>query len=329
MILSRRSLLAGLAGAAALAGSGASIRSAHAQAFPAREVTLIVPWNAGGSNDIAARILQPMLQQDGMRIIVENMPGATGAIGMRRVASADPDGYTLGMGTSSTLAVIAQGLAPLKNEQFTHLARVSTDPLMLLVATSSPHKTIEDFLAFMGKDRVATIGTPGNNNLNHIFAEMTARAAKASYTNVPYPGGAKVIADLSGGQIDAAVLKPSESLGQIRSGYVRPLGVFANERLAVFPDLPTFKERGFDVFPYGPLVQMAYLVAPAGLPEATRSDLIARLRKAIQSDAFKTFGKDNGFLVDDLTGDALTKEVMEVQTSLNAVASQVFKAAAK
>lgn len=329
MGITRRSFCASLAGAGAFAGLSHMAGPAFADAYPSRDVTLVVPWNAGGSNDIAARALQQLLQPDGLRLIVENQPGATGAIGMGRVARADPDGYTLGMGTSSTLAVIAQGIAPLRNDQFTHLARVSTDPLMLLAASSSPHKTLEDFLAFMARQGGATIGTPGNNNLNHIFAEMTARSAKAPYTNVPYPGGAKVIADLAGGQVDAAVLKPSESLGQIRAGYVRPLAVFANERLELFRDVPTFKERGFDVFPYGPLVQMAYLAAPAGLPDPVRATLIEKLRRAIQSDRFRTFGKDNGFLVDDLTGDALTREVENVQASLNAVAEKVFKDAKK
>src|SRR3954470_14989243 len=98
----------------------------HAQSnFPQRDITFIVPWNAGGSNDVAARALDPLLREQGIKIVIENVVGATGTIGMRRVASAAPDGYTLGMGTSSTLALIAQGKTPLKNSDFTHLARVS------------------------------------------------------------------------------------------------------------------------------------------------------------------------------------------------------------
>src|ERR1700755_3651492 len=91
--------------------------------FPQREITFIVPWNAGGSNDIRARGLQPLLQEQGINIVIENITGATGANGLRRVAAAAPDGYTLGMGTSSTLAVIVQKKVPLKNDQFTKIAR--------------------------------------------------------------------------------------------------------------------------------------------------------------------------------------------------------------
>lgn len=305
----------------------ASVAPAQAEdKFPSREVRLIVPWNAGGSNDIAARVLAPILAENGMRIIVDNVPGGTGTIGMGRVANAEPDGYTLGMGTSSTLSMIAQNKTQLRNDQFASIARVSTDPLMLLVATNGP-KDVGAFMEELKKrPGKVTIGTPGTYNINHIFATMTARAAGVDYVNVPYPGGAKVITDLAGGQIDAAVLKPSESIGQIKAGQVRPIAVFADTRLDVFPDVPTMKEKGFDVFPYGPVVQMAYIVAPAKVSPQVRKALIAAFEKAIQDPRFKTFAAENGVLVDNLTGEALDQEVAAVQKSLNAVATQVFKA---
>ncbi|MGU3496646.1 Bug family tripartite tricarboxylate transporter substrate binding protein [Xanthobacteraceae bacterium A53D] len=310
---------------AVLAGLVA-VPAGAADKYPSREVRLIVPWNAGGSNDIAARVLAPILAESGMRIIVDNVPGGTGAIGMTRVANAEPDGYTIGMGTSSTLALIAQNKTPLRNDQFASIARVSTDPLMLLVATNGP-KDVTAFVEEMKKNPgKITIGTPGNFNINHIFATMTARAAGVDYVNVPYPGGAKVIVDLAGGQIDAAVLKPSESIAQIKAGQARPIAIFANERLAVFPDVPTMKEKGYDVFPFGPMVQMAYIAAPAKIPPEVRKTLIAAFEKAIQDPRFKTFAAENGVLVDNLTGDALDKEVAAVEKSLKAVATQVFKA---
>jgi tripartite-type tricarboxylate transporter receptor subunit TctC len=294
-------------------------------AYPQRDITFIVPWNAGGSNDVAARALDPILREQGIKIVIENVVGATGIIGMRRVASAAPDGYTLGMGTSSTLALIAQNKAPLKNADFTHIARVSTDPLMLLVSSKAPQKSLEDFIGYMkGNPDKVTIGTPGNYNLNHIFASMTARAAGVNFVNVPYTGGSKVVADLLGQHVDSGVLKPSETLGQIKEDLLKPLGVFANDRLEMFPDVPTFKDKGYDVFPYGPVVQMAYVVAPANLPADVRTRLITAFRAAILDPRFKEFAKKNAFLVDDMTGDALTKEVDNVAAALGAVATQVF-----
>lgn len=294
-------------------------------AYPSKEIRFVVPWNAGGSNDIAARAIANILGEQGVKVIVENLPGATGAIGMTKVANAEPDGYTIGMGTSSTLALIAQKLTPLRNEQFTPIARVTVDPLLLLVPTGSPNGTLEAFVANVKKNSgKVSIGTPGSNNLNHIFAVMAGRAGNADVVVAPYTGGSKVVLDLAGKQIDAAVLKPSESKAQIDGNLVKPIGVFANERLKVMPDVPTFKEKGYDVFPYGPLVQMAYIVAPANLPPAVREKMTALFRGAIQSAKFKAVAEGGGAVVDDLTGAALAKEIDGVEKSLSVVAKQVF-----
>ncbi len=316
--------------AAALAACSLMAPALAQVAFPSKEIKFIVPWNAGGSNDIAARELAQLLNEQGIRMIVENVPGATGAIGMQKVANAAPDGYTLGMGTSSTLSIISQRLTPLRSEQFTPIARVTTDPLMLLVPAGSATGTLESFVAHVKKnDGKVSIGTPGSNNLNHIFAVMTGRAAGSQVVVVPYTGGAKVITDLAGKQIDGAVLKPSESKAQIDGNLVKPIGVFANERLKVMPDVPTFKEKGFDVFPHGPLVQMAYIVGPANLPPAVRDKLIAVFRTAIQSAKFKAAAEQGGALVDDLTGAALGREIDAVEKSLAVVGKQVFVAEKK
>jgi tripartite-type tricarboxylate transporter receptor subunit TctC len=134
---------------------------------------------------------------------------------------------------------------------------------------------------------------------------------------------------LGGKQIDAAVLKPSESKALIDGGLVRPIAVFANERLKALPDVPTFKEKGFDVFPYGQLVQMAYIVAPAATPAPVRERLIAIFGKVIQSAKFKTSAEEGGAVVDDLTGAALNREISNVQKSLNEVGKKVFVAEKK
>lgn len=301
-----------------------------ASSFPSKEIRLVVPWNAGGSNDIAARALAQLAAEQGVRVIVENVPGATGSIGMTKVANAEPDGYMIGMGTSSTLALMAQNLTPLRNEQFAPIARVTTDPLVLLVPSNGPATTLESFISYLKKNPgKVSIGTPGSNNLNHIFAVMTGRAAGVDVIAVPYTGGSKVVADLAGKQIEAAVLKPSESKALIDGGLVKPIAVFANDRLKALPDVPTFKEKGFDVFPYGPLVQMAYIVTPAATPAAVRERLIAIFSKAIQSAKFKTSAEDSGAVVDDLTGAALNREISNVQKSLNEVGKKVFIAEKK
>ncbi len=315
---------------AAVALAATCLQAAADPAFPAKEIRFVVPWNAGGSNDLAARQLSQLLAEQNVRMVVENVPGATGSIGMTRVANAPADGYTVGMGTSSTLALIAQGLTPLKNEQFTPIARVTVDPLILLVPAGAPYSTLEGFLDHVKKNPgKVSIGTPGSNNLNHIFAVMSVRAVNTDVVAVPYTGGSRVIADLAGRQIEAAVLKPSESKAQIDGGLVKPIAVFANERLRALPDVPTFRERGFNVFPHGPLVQMAYIVAPANLPPAVRERLTQIFSRALQSAKFKAWAEGGGAVVDDLTGGALASEINNVQKSLNEVGSKVFVAEKK
>jgi len=261
---------------------------------------------------------------------VDNVPGATGVIGMIKASNAEPDGYTIGMGTSSTLSMIAQNLTTLRNDQFAPIARVTTDQLLLLVPIDGPANNLEAFLEMVKKNPgKISIGTPGSNNLNHIFSVMTGRVVNTEIITVPYTGGSKVIVDLAGKQLDAAVLKPSESKTQIDAGLVRPIGVFANDRIKTLPNVPTFKEKGYDVFPYGPLVQMAYLVAPSKTPPAIQEKLITIFNKAIQDPRFKQVSEDGGAKVDELTGKALGNEINAVTKTLSVVGKKVFVSEAK
>lgn len=316
-----------IAAAAALAGLvlGAPAPTLAGPDYPNKEIRWIIPWNPGGSNDIMARFLQPLLEKEGVKTVIENLPGGTGAIGMGEVATSKPDGYTIGNGTSSTLSIIAQGKAPLKNEQFTHVIRLSVDPLILVAPGSSPHKSLDAFLKHM-KDNpgAVTIGTPGSNNLNHIFAAMTGQGAGVEFRHVPYPGGSRVVAELLGGQVEAGVLKPSETLEQIKAGELVPLGVYARKRLDILPDVPTFEEAGVDVFPYGPVVQMGYIEAPANLDPAVRAKLTDAFKKVLLGKEFQDFAAKNGFQADAMAGADLEEEVNGVAKAIATVATKVF-----
>lgn len=299
--------------------------TAAAQDYPNKEVRWVIPWNAGGSNDIMARYLQPLLEEQGVSVVIENVPGGTGAVGMGDVATSPADGYTIGNGTSSTLAIIAQGKAPLGNDDFTNVIRVSVDPLILVVPGDSTYGTLEEFLAHMKENPGnVTIGTPGTNNLNHIFAAMTAEGAGVGYRHVPFPGGSRVIAELMGNQIEAGVLKPSETIEQIQAGELKALGAFSPDRLEILPDVPTFAEAGVDVFPYGPVVQMAYIQAPAGLDPEAEDVLANAFEAALTSEKFRAFADQNGFVIDPIRGDELDAEVEGVANAISSVANQVF-----
>ncbi|MGB6103314.1 MAG: tripartite tricarboxylate transporter substrate binding protein [Pusillimonas sp.] len=316
--------LASCLGAVALCGL-LSVPAAAADAdYPSREIRLIVPWAPGGSTDILGRVLQQLAAKDGYRLIVENLAGASGSIGLTRVARANPDGYTLGLGTTSTLVLHTQGITDLSPEQFTTIASASVDPMLLLVPKDGPD-TIEAFLDNM-KDNPGkvSIGSSGSNNISHLFAIMAAQAAQVPFIHVPYTGGSRVVTDLGGGQISAGVLKPSESKGQMDAGVIKPLAVFAQERLSFMPDVPTFKEKGYDVFPYGQVTQASYVVAPAGIPEPVREKLVAQFRKVIQSDEYKSFALQNGFFIEDSTGTALQKQIADMQASFDKMGTQIF-----
>lgn len=293
--------------------------------FPSKAIRFIVPAPPGGSTDVITRTLGRLLADDGYQLIIENIPGANGEIGLGKVASAPPDGYVLGMASSTILSLAGQGMFKLKPEAFTNIAVASVDPLMLLVPAKGP-ATLEAFIDHMKKNPgKVSIAQPSNNNVNHLFAIMTARIAGTDFINVPYPGGARAIADLAGGQLDAAVLKPSESKALIDSGVVRPIGVFADKRLVVYPNVPTFKERGFDVFPYGPTTQLSYVLAPPGMPAPLREKLIAAFRKAIQSSQYEAYAKDSGFEVVDISGREMDKLLTQMQTTFYVIGAKVFK----
>lgn len=309
-------------------GAAAPLSSVQAAgpAFPSKEIHLIVPWSPGGAVDMTARMIQKIAAADGVKIIVDNVPGATGSIGLAKVASAPADGYTVGLATTSLLALIAQDMTKVRNEQFSYLNQASIEQLLMLVPKGGPAQTMEEVIAYMKKNPGKfSIGTPGNNNLNHIFAAMVAKAAGVDFVNVPYPGASKAINDLSGKQIDGAVLKTSESRGQIEAGMVVAVGVFSATRNPALPDVPTFKEKGYDVFPYGLLEQICYLVGPANLPADVSAKLTAIFKKVLQHADYAKFAKDNGFTNSDVNGEALRKKVYGMQKAFDEAAPKLFK----
>src|SRR5690606_18659211 len=232
--------------------------------------------------------LSDILGKSDIKVVVENVAGASSTIGLSKVAQSKPDGYTVGLATSSLMGVIAQDLTKLRVDDFAALNQTTVEQLILVVPAASPANTIEDFVKLMKeKPDGVSIGTPGSNNVNHTFAAMLAKAVNVEYTNVPYTGGAKVLVDLAGNQIDAGVLKPSETIGQIKSGLIKPIGVFSKSRVDILPDIATFDEKNIDVFPYGALEQMSYLVAPKGIPGDVAQKLQDLFGKAISSDAYK------------------------------------------
>jgi len=327
--INRRALLA--APAILAADSLPAARRAAAQgAFPNRDIILVVPWAPGGGTDILARQMQPLLAKEGLRTVVENAAGGSSVVGMQRVANARPDGYTLGLGSSSLLALMAEGTIALRNQQFDNLVRVAEDPFMLLVSAKSPWQDIGSYVAAMReKSGAMSLGASGTQGtVPHLLSVSMAKAAGAEYVYVGYPGGSAAITDVLGGHVDSIILKPNETLPQIRDGALRPLAAFTTHRIAQLPEVPTFAERGVNVFPHGPLVQMTYLAGPAGLPTPVREKISTAFGAVVRSSEFQRFADENGFLADGLSGPSLTGLIDQVQAAIKAVGGQLGAARA-
>ncbi|TMS56681.1 tripartite tricarboxylate transporter substrate binding protein [Imbroritus primus] len=312
----------------AMIGACVGLFSSVAQAaYPEREVRYIVPWSPGGVSDAIARIVAAEAAKEGMTIIVEHAPGASGTIGLAKLAAAKPDGYTIGSATSSQLAMVAQGLTKTKNDEFTYLNLTSVEYFVLAVPGTSSFDSIKGFMEHAKKrDGKLSIGTAGSNNIPHILAANTAAAAGTPYIHTPYPGATKALTDLAGGQIDAVIAKPSESRALIEAGKIKAIALYADKRVGMLPNTPTFAEHGLNMFPQGPLTQMSWLAGPAGMPADVTNKLISVFEKAVQSPAFKEYAENGGFSALNVKGAELRKQVDAVQATMDRVAPQLFKA---
>lgn len=282
--------------------------------YPSRPVRLIVPWNPGGSVDIMCRQIAKLVEPDGLQLIVESTPGATGTIGMAKVAAAPPDGYMVGSSSAAQLSMVAQGMTKTRNDQFTYLTLTSYDQFMLLVPAASPVRDVQDFMKMM-KDRpgAVSIGGAGSGGILELWARLLGKISGGGSVYVPYTGGAKALMDLAGSQIDGGILKPAEARSHIEAGTVRPVAIFAKKRLKSLPNVPTFAEKGVDVFPFGNYEHASWMCGPANMPPDVTAWLIQAFGKAVASKEYQKFMFDNDITASDLSGDALRKYVDQAQ----------------
>ncbi len=260
-------------------------------AYPNKHITMVVPFPPGGVADLTGRptamIMEKYLKQ---RIIVENRAGAGGAVGMAYVGNAKPDGYTIMMALSS-ISVIPEAeklfdrKPPYQMNQFAPIALISADPTVLVVRADSPWKSVKD-LVEDAKKRPGKISfsSSGIYGTLHMAMEMFAQAADIKLWHVPYTGGGPAMNALVGGHVDALASGPSAVIGQIKGGKLRPLATWGDKRLAALPDVPTFKELGYDVEFY----IWSGLFAPAGTPAPVLNSLRQAAKQAVEDPEFKS-----------------------------------------
>ena len=295
--MNRRELLKA---AAALPLSQAALHTftfeADAQAaWPARNITMIVPFPAGGQADFAARPVALALERIlGKPVVVDNRAGgAGGSVGNAQAARAEPDGYTLLM-TLSSLAILPEADRlfdrPVAYEvsQFKPVARVLADPTLLAVPASAPWKTLQDFIDD-AKKRPGEIpyGSSGPYGTLHIAMEMFAANAGIKLLHVPFRGAGPALTGLLSGTVQAIAAAPGTLRPQVDDGKMRVLANWGAERISSFPDTPTFKELGFPVVEF---YIWAGLFAQTAVPEPIMTRLREAMREAVQSpEVKKTF----------------------------------------
>jgi tripartite-type tricarboxylate transporter receptor subunit TctC len=253
---------------------------AAAQRYPTKPIKLIVPFGAGGPVDVMARLLAQKLSVSLGAMVVENKPGQGGTIGARAVATAEPDGYTLMMATSTTMGVSANlyknlDFDPVKS--FAPIALVSSVPVVLVVRLELPLKTPQELIIF-ARDNPGKLnfGFP-TGTLPHLTGALFKLRTGIDFAFIPYKAANNVVTDLVAGQIDFTFEPASVLVGHINDAKVRPLGVAGLNRLTQFPQVPTLDESGVKNFVS---VSWSGVVAPAGTPKP----IIEKLNTAINAE---------------------------------------------
>ena len=243
----RRSLLAS-AGALALAAAlpGAALAQA---AYPTKAMTMVVPFSAGGTTDILARIVGKALEAElGQPVIIDNKAGAGGNIGAQAAARAKPDGYTLFMGTVGTHGIneaLYNKLPYNPLGDFAPISRVAMVPNLLVAHPSRPYKTVKELIDFAQKNPgKINFGSSGNGSSIHLSGELFKSLAKVDMVHVPYKGSAPAVADLLGGQIDIMFDNMPSAMQHVKAGKLRPIAVTTAKRYPELAEVPTIAEAG-------------------------------------------------------------------------------------
>jgi tripartite-type tricarboxylate transporter receptor subunit TctC len=263
---------------------------AQAQDYPTRPITLVVPYAAGGGNDVMARIVaEKMSRSLGQQIVIENKGGAGGSIATRHVAKAAPDGYTLGLGGTGTLAInptLYPNVGYDPRRDFAPVGLIATSALVVLVHPSVQATTIPELIALAKREPgKLNYASAGSGSGIHLGSELLAQMAGIKLTHIPYKGSSPALTDLIGGHVAIYLSSLPPAIALVKDGKVRALAVAGPKRSPIFPDLPTVAETalpGYEaVLHYG-------IVAPAGTPQLIIDKLSGALKAALAEEDVRT-----------------------------------------
>ncbi len=324
-IRSRRSFVARAAGVAAALALGTAALPSQAQSYPTRPITLVCPWGAGGGTDATSRIIASLLERElGQPVTVVNRTGGSGVVGHSAIASAAPDGYTIGLATVEIGMMHWQGLTELTGASYTPIGLVNADPSGVQVRAESPYKTIQELLAAIKANpgKLKASGT-GQGGIWHLAIAGLLRDQKidpASVPWVPSNGAAPGLQDMIAGGVDLAPVSLPEARSLIDAGKVRSLAVMAEETAALYPDVPTLKKAiGSD----WTMAAWRGIVAPKGIPADVRDKLAAAIKKIAAGKEYNDFMTKQGYGVIYKAPDEFAKFMAKSDTELGATMKAV------
>ena len=281
--------------------------------WPAKPIRTVVPFPAGGGTDIVARsVTQKIAGRTKWTFVIENKPGAGGNLGIDTAAKAQADGYTLVIGQISNLAINPTLYSKLPYDpvkDLTPIGLIGNAPLVLVVATDSPFKTLADVVrAAKAQPGTINYATSGNGTVAHLATELLQKEAAIKLTHIPYRGATQGINDLIGGQVQLYMSSVPTLIGQIKSGKLRALAVTAALRTDDLPQTPTIAESGYKGFE---AVTWFGLLGPAKLPAAVVSSANAELNKALNSSDLRKKLEDQGLNVTPSSSEEFSKLIRQ------------------
>jgi tripartite-type tricarboxylate transporter receptor subunit TctC len=293
--MNRRTVLTFAAIALTAGATVARSSAAQAQTFPSEPITLVVAWPAGGGSDISMRLLADALSKRiGVPVVVLNKPGAGGAIGHREIVNAKPDGYTIGMFSSGGIALPYLNAQANLYDELQPIAFFGEDPNALEVSIASGIGSLKEFVerarANPGKIKNGN-DQPGGSS--YIAAALYEKLLNVKLTKVSYAGFGPTVIGLMGGEVDSATVPVPDTIEQHKAGKLKLLGVSATERHFMAPEIPTFREQGFDVV----VGSWRCVAGPKGIPEDRLRFLETNIIAALKDPEFQAKAKQAGFVV--------------------------------
>lgn len=277
--------------------------------WPSKALRVVVPFPAGGGTDIVARdVTQKMAMTTKWTFVIDNKPGSGGNLGIDTVAKATADGYSLVIGQTSNLAInpsLYSKLAYDPIRDLTPIGLIGNAPLVLVVATNSPFKTLADVIkAAKAQPGVINYASSGNGTVAHLATELLQREAGIKLTHIPYKGAAQGLNDVIGGQVQLYISSVPTLLGHIKNGKLRPLVVTSAKRTDDLPQTPTVAESGYKGFE---AVTWFGLLGPAKLPTSVVNTVSSELNKALNTPELRKKLEDQGLNVTPSTPDDFGK----------------------